>query len=98
MPSVRMTDMIRIILADDHAIVRHGLKQLMALTPDVRVVGEAASGQQVLALVGGGACDLLLLDLTMPGLSGVELIKRISVRPDAPQVLVLSMHNEAQLV
>lgn len=91
-----MADTIKILLADDHSIVRHGLKQLMALTPDLEVVGEAANGQQVLALL--GSCDLLLLDLSMPSLSGVELIRRIAARDDAPRVLVLSMHNEAQLV
>jgi DNA-binding NarL/FixJ family response regulator len=93
-----MTETIRIMLADDHAIVRHGLKQIMAVAPDLRVVGEASDGQQVLAMLAGCACDLLLLDLTMPGLSGVPLIKRITQRAGAPRVLVLSMHNEAQLV
>lgn len=93
-----MTETIRIILADDHSLVRHGLRQLMALMPDLRVVGEAASGQQVLAMVASCPCDLLLLDLTMPGLSGVELIARIAQREGSPRVLVLSMHNEAQLV
>ncbi|GAB3449663.1 response regulator transcription factor [Massilia solisilvae] len=92
-----MGETIRIILADDHSIVRHGLKQLMGMTTDLQVVGEASNGQQVLGLLPGG-CDLLLLDLSMPNLSGVELIRRIAAREDAPRVLVLSMHNEAQLV
>lgn len=93
-----MSDTIRIMLADDHSIVRHGLKQLMALTPDLRVVGEASNGQQVLALLAATPCDLLLLDLSMPNLSGVELIRRITGRSEVPRILVLSMHNEAQLV
>jgi DNA-binding NarL/FixJ family response regulator len=91
-----MGDTIRILLADDHGIVRHGLKQLMALTPGLDVVGEASDGQQVLAQLAG--CDLLLLDMSMPNLSGVELIRRIAAREQAPRILVLSMHNEAQLV
>lgn len=93
-----MSETIRIILADDHSIVRHGLKQLVALTPDMEVVGEACNGQQVLAMVATTSCDLLLLDLSMPNLSGVELIRRVTQREDAPRILVLSMHNEAQLV
>ncbi len=94
-----MSETIRILLADDHSIVRHGLKQLMGITPDLKVVGEASNGQQVLAaLADPDSCDLLLLDLSMPNLSGVELIRRIVQRGDGPRILVLSMHNEAQLV
>lgn len=90
--------MIKIFIADDHNIVRQGLKQFLALAPDLVVVGEAANGQQLLAMRAECQCDVLLLDLTMPGLSGVELIKRIRLGEGAPRILVLSMHNEAQLV
>jgi len=90
--------MIRIIIADDHNIVRQGLKQIFALAPDICVADEAASGHDLLARLGANACDLVLLDMTMPGISGVELIKRIRQLESAPLVLVLSMHNEAQLV
>jgi DNA-binding NarL/FixJ family response regulator len=70
----------------------------MALTPDLQVVAEASNGQQVLALLATTPCELLLLDLSMPSLSGVELIRRIAGKGDGPRILVLSMHNEAQLV
>ncbi len=90
--------MIRIVIADDHSIVRHGLKQIMALAPDVQVVAEAANGAEALARAGGNACDVVLLDMTMPGLSGVELIKRLRQLEPAPLIVVLSMHNETQLV
>lgn len=90
--------MIRILIADDHNIVRQGLKQFIALAPDLAVAGEAANGQQVLAMLADCGCDVLLLDLTMPGLSGVELIKRVAHGESAPRILVLSMHNEGQLV
>lgn len=93
-----MSDAIRIVLADDHSIVRHGLKQLMALTPGITVVGEAANGRQLLTLLATSASDLLVLDLSMPNQSGVDLIHRIVQRPNAPRILVLSMHNEVQLV
>jgi DNA-binding NarL/FixJ family response regulator len=88
--------MIRIIIADDHAIVRQGLKQLAALS-DLTLAGEASSGAQLLETLRKVSADLLLLDMTMPGISGVELIER--VRAQAPQlpILVLSMHNEPQI-
>lgn len=90
--------MIRILIADDHNIVRQGLRQFMALAPDLEVVGEAANGAALLAMRSSCPCDVLLLDMNMPGLSGVELIKRIRLGGDAPRILVLSMNNEAQLV
>ena len=89
--------MIKILIADDHAIVREGLKQLFALNPDVLVVGEAVDGAQALETLRKGGFDLVLLDMTMPGVSGVNLISRIRAQDGAPPVLVLSMHNELQI-
>jgi len=89
--------MIRLVIADDHAIVRGGLKQMFALSGDLQVVGEATNGPEVLACLRGEPFDLLLLDINMPGISGVELIARVRAhRPDLP-ILVLTMHNEAQV-
>jgi DNA-binding NarL/FixJ family response regulator len=86
--------MIRIILADDHAIVRSGLKQIFAQVDDFQVVGEAANGFELLALLRQIPIDILLLDFDMPGISGPELIVRVkSHYPELP-ILVLSMHNE----
>ncbi len=86
--------MIRLVITDDHAIVRHGLKQILALAPDIEVIGEAGDGQDLLDLLGQMACDLVLLDMNMPGIAGVELIGKIRASyPDAP-ILVLSMHIE----
>lgn len=90
--------MIDIIIADDHKLVRQGLKQIMALAPDMRIVGEAGNGQELQALLPQCHCQVLLLDMTMPGIAGVELIKRIRLLAAAPLILVLSMHNEGQLV
>lgn len=89
--------MIRILIADDHAIVRQGLRQVLALVPDLELVGEAKNGWEVIEQVRAGDLNLLLLDMTMPGPSGVELIKR--VREEAPRlpILVLSMHGESQI-
>lgn len=90
--------MIRIIIADDHAIVRGGLKQIFAMTSDIVVVSEAAQSSEVLEQWRQIPCELLLLDLTMPGVSGVDLICRLhDEKPDLP-ILVLSMHNEGQIV
>jgi DNA-binding NarL/FixJ family response regulator len=89
--------MIRILIADDHAIVREGLKQLFELDTDIVVAGEAANGEQVLGILHAGGIDLLLLDMTMPGLSGADLISRICLLDSPPPILVLSMHNEPQI-
>ena len=90
--------MIRVLIADDHAIVRGGLKQLLALTNDVEVAGEATNGEQVMEQLRNGCFDLVLLDMSMPGISGVDLIARIRIRDARLPILVLSMRNETQLV
>ena len=90
--------MIRILIADDHAIVRGGLKQLFAMVQDIDVAGEAVNGMQALDFLRHTPVDLVLLDLTMPGMSGIDIITRMrSAFPDLP-VLVLSMRNEPQVV
>ncbi|MBC7919414.1 MAG: response regulator transcription factor [Rhodoferax sp.] len=86
--------MIRILLADDHTLMREGLKQILGTAEDMTVGGEAGDGFQTLERVREGHWDLLLLDMSMPGRSGVELIKQIkSEKPQLP-ILVLSMHKE----
>jgi DNA-binding NarL/FixJ family response regulator len=89
--------MIRVLIADDHAIVREGLKQLFELYSDVVVAGEAVNGAQAIDAVRQGDFDLVLLDMTMPGVSGVNLISRLCAQDGAPPILVLSMHNELQV-
>jgi DNA-binding NarL/FixJ family response regulator len=86
------------LIADDHVVVRSGLKQLFALMGDIVVAGEAANGDEVLAtLKQENQFDLVLLDLTMPGISGISLIAEIrALYPKLP-ILVLSMHNELQI-
>jgi len=87
---------IRVLIADDHPLVREGLKQLLAATGDIRVEGEAADGDQALARVKANDYDLVVLDMSMPGLSGIELIKRLRVERPRLRLLVLSMHGEQQ--
>ncbi len=82
--------MIRIGIVDDHAIVRSGLRQYLSENVDLRVTGEAANGREALDLVRGGEVDVLLMDISMPGQSGVDALSAIKSRfPDLP-VLILS--------
>src|SRR5688572_17225459 len=88
--------MIRVLIADDHSIVRDGLKRILAATADLQVTGEAASGDAALALVKANDYDVVMLDMSMPGLSGLDLIKRLKVEKPKLRILVLSMHGEQQ--
>ncbi|MDR3410098.1 MAG: response regulator transcription factor [Formivibrio sp.] len=89
--------MIRVLIAEDHTLVREGIKQLLALAPDIAVAGEACNGDVLLDFLRSQTCDLVLLDMTMPGPHGIEMIKRIAAMSPAPRVLVLTMHNETQI-
>lgn len=89
--------MIRLLIADDHAIVRSGLIQIFALVPDFEVAGEAINGGEVLECLRQREFDLLLLDVNMPGVSGPDLIARVKAHRATLPILVLSMHNEAQV-
>jgi two-component system uhpT operon response regulator UhpA len=88
---------IRVLVAEDHTIVREGIKQLIGLAKDMQVVGEAANGEQLLDSLRHTRCDVVLLDISMPGVSGLEAIPRIRALHDAPAILMLSMHDEAQM-
>ncbi|MDE2598726.1 MAG: response regulator transcription factor [Rhodocyclaceae bacterium] len=88
--------MIRILVADDHAIIRDGLKQIIAFNSDMQVVGEAGDGDEVLQQLRKTPCDLLLMDLSMPGKSGIALIQQLKASYPKLVVLVLSMHQESQ--
>ena len=88
--------MIRIVIADDHAIVREGLKRIVDSADDLQVVGEAADGTEVVERVREIDFDVLVLDLSMPGRSGMELIKLVKAQQPRLRILVLSMHQELQ--
>ena len=88
--------MIRVLLADDHAIVRTGLREILESTGDIVVVAEAGNGHDVLAKVRETELDIAVLDLSMPGRSGIELIKLVKAERPRLKVLVLSMHSEEQ--
>ena len=87
---------IQVLLADDHKLVRDGLKRILAATTDIEVAAEAANGDEALAAVRARDYDLALVDMSMPGLSGIDLIKRLKIERPGLKLLVLSMHGEHQ--
>ncbi|MGH8808333.1 MAG: response regulator [Noviherbaspirillum sp.] len=87
---------IKILIADDHAIVREGLKQILADTKDIVVAGDAENGADAIKLIRRGDCDVLLLDISMPDRSGIEVLKQIKKETPKLAVLMLSMHREDQ--
>jgi len=86
--------MTKVLIADDHAILRAGLKHLLSEHADIVVAGEAGNGQEVLEKIRAESWDVLLLDMTMPGRSGIELIKQIKQNEPKLPILILSMHKE----
>lgn len=88
--------MIRVLVADDHAIVRRGLIQILTEQPDMTVVGEAQDAQELFALTRQQAWDIVILDVSMPGQSGLEVLKELKGDYPARPVLMLSMYPEDQ--
>ncbi|MFQ5841653.1 MAG: response regulator [Thermodesulfobacteriota bacterium] len=86
--------MIKVLIADDHAVVRRGLKQILAETRDLVVAGEAVNGNQVLDRVRTDDLDVVVLDITMPGRSGLDILKVLRHERYKLPVLVLSIHSE----
>ncbi len=93
-----MTDPIHIILVDDHAILRQGTAELLRREPDMEVIGEAGDGQEALDLVQKLRPEVVVMDVRMPGMSGVEATRRIHGAYPAVQVLVLTAHDDDQYV
>lgn len=86
--------MLKILIADDHAVVRGGLRQFLANAADCRIAGEAGSGREALALVAAEDWDLLLLDIGLPDMNGIEVLRRVKREKPALPVLVFSMFAE----
>jgi len=88
--------MIKILIADDHTIFREGLKHILAEYPDLVVADEANNGQEVLDKIWKDNYDMVLLDITMPGMTGLEVLKQLKNEKPKLPVLILSMHPEEQ--
>jgi len=91
-----MNSPIRVLLADDHAVLRSGLRLLLMSQNEFEVVGEASSGVETLALAEQIQPDLILLDLSMPGLGGIEVLPRLRKIVSSARILILTMHDDPQ--
>ena len=86
----------RVLVVDDHAVVRQGLSQILSAQPDIRVVAEASNHGETLQMLRTHRCDLLILDVAMPGRSGIDTLKQVKVEHPKLPVLILSMYPEDQ--
>jgi DNA-binding NarL/FixJ family response regulator len=89
---------IRVLLAEDHGLVRAGIRSLLASVPDIEVVGEAGDGREALAILEQTPADVAILDITMPGMNGLEAAARVVERWPATRVIILSMHSNEEYV
>lgn len=89
--------MIRLVIADDHAVVRQGISRVIALDDGIDLIDEVKDGASLLALLDTTAVDVVVTDMNMPGLSGVELIRTLKARFPSLAIVVFSMHNESQI-
>jgi DNA-binding NarL/FixJ family response regulator len=90
--------MIRILLADDHALVRHGFRMILAAQPDMEIAGEAGNGREAVELAQKLKPDVVVMDVTMPELNGIEATRRLIELSPRSRVLALSMHKDAVYV
>lgn len=93
-----MTAPIRVLLVDDHAVVREGYRRLLEATPGIRVVAEAGDGEDAYARFTEASPDIVVMDITLPGISGLEALRRILGRQPAARVLMFSMHEDPVFV
>ncbi|GAB2523223.1 response regulator [Spirosoma aerophilum] len=89
---------IRILIADDHSVVRKGIRMLLEDETDIQIVGEASDGDEAIDLLASINTDVLLLDITMPRMSGIEALKVISQKYPAVRTLMFSMHNNPDYI
>jgi DNA-binding NarL/FixJ family response regulator len=93
-----VSDRLRLVLVDDHAVVRDGLRALLSTFDDLEVVGEASSGEEALRVVDSTGVDVVLMDLEMPGMGGIEATRALTARHPKLVVLVLTMYGEDETV
>ena len=90
--------MIKILLADDHSLVRQGFRLILSAQPDMQIVGEAANGREAVELAAKLQPDIVIMDVTMPELNGIEATRRITTAAPRARVLALSMHKDSVYV
>ena len=90
--------MIKVVLADDHSMIREGISQLLELNENIKVIGEAANGKECLQLLSSCNADVLLLDINMPEMNGIEVLQAIKIQEYNIKVLMLTIHNEVEYV
>jgi DNA-binding NarL/FixJ family response regulator len=89
---------IRILLADDHALVRQGFRMILSAQPDMEIIGEAGNGREAVELAEKLQPDVIIMDVTMPELNGIEATRRIAISVPRARVLALSMHKDSVYV
>lgn len=91
-------DKIRVVIADDHTIMRVGIRNILTRSPDIEVVGEASNGHEAIELIGALAPDVLVLDMEMPIMDGVEVARRLQASRTPVRILVLSAYDDRQYI
>ena len=90
--------MIKVLIADDYAIVRHGMRRMLEEQEDIQIVGEAADGHEAIQKVRETTPDVILLDMSMPGMDGLDVTKQLKEMDPKVRILILTMHAEQQYV
>ena len=93
-----MSEKIKVVLADDHSVVRKGIKMLISGDESIEILGEAASGTEALQMVKSMWPNIIITDISMPGMSGIELAEKIKTEYPSTKVLVLSTHNDEEYI
>ena len=88
--------MINVLLVDDHSMIREGIKQLLELDGDIKVVGEAGNGEACLRMISSLEPDVVLLDINMPEMNGLEVLEKLREKGSKQKVLILTIHNEVE--
>jgi len=91
-------EVIKVLIADDHELIRQGLKRIISLENDLSVVGDVKNGEMVLNILKSHQCDVLLLDLNMPVLSGIEVLKKIKEQGNNIKVIILTVESDRKTI
>ncbi len=89
---------IRVVIIDDHPIVRAGMRMVLKETPEIQIVGEGINGQEALRLVAEVSPDVLVLDVNLPDMNGLEVTRRLRASGNRTPVLILTVHNDSQMI